>query len=71
MELGFKKYIRTNVAEMTPWHEGLSMRGVSISEPDRIAGSPKKGDMVARNPNNHEDKWLVAKKYFEDNFKEA
>lgn len=26
--------------------------------------------MIARNPKNHEDQWLVAKKYFEDNFEE-
>jgi len=70
MELGYKKYIRTNMAEMTPWHEGHSMRGVSIAEPDRKNGSPKPGDMIARNPNNHEDKWLVAAKYFAENFKE-
>jgi len=26
--------------------------------------------MIARNPKNHNDKWLVAKQYFEDNFEE-
>lgn len=41
---------------------------VSISEEDRKAGSPKLGDMIARNPKNHNDQWLVAKQYFEDNF---
>ena len=41
---------------------------VSITEADRSAGSPKLGDMIARNPKNHEDQWLVAKQYFEDNF---
>jgi hypothetical protein len=41
---------------------------VSISAPDKEAGSPKVGDMIARNPLNHDDQWLVAKKYFEDNF---
>jgi uncharacterized protein YozE (UPF0346 family) len=24
--------------------------------------------MIARNPKNHDDQWLVAKQYFEDNF---
>ena len=28
----------------------------------------KKGDMIARNPKDHNDQWLVAKKYFKDNF---
>ena len=41
---------------------------VSVSEVDRENGSPKKGDMIARNPKNHSDQWLVAKAYFQDNF---
>lgn len=41
---------------------------VSISDADRKNGSPKIGDMIARNPKNHIDQWLVAKQYFEDNF---
>ena len=43
---------------------------VSISAVDRRNGSPKVGDMIARNPKNHNDQWLVAKEYFEDNFEE-
>jgi hypothetical protein len=42
---------------------------VSISDVDLKNGSPKIGDMIARNPKNHLDQWLVAKEYFEDNFK--
>lgn len=41
---------------------------VSISDTDRFNGSPKIGDMIARNPENHNDQWLVAEKYFKDNF---
>jgi len=44
---------------------------VSISEEDIKAGSPKLGDMIARNPKNYEDQWLVAKAYFEDNLESA
>lgn len=44
---------------------------VSISEEDKKAGSPKIGDMVARNPKNHLDQWLVARQYFEDNFEQV
>jgi hypothetical protein len=43
---------------------------VSISQPDFENGSPKLGDMIARNPKNHNDQWLVAEKYFNDNFEE-
>lgn len=41
---------------------------VSISDPDIHNGSPKLGDMIARNPENHNDQWLVAEKYFKNNF---
>jgi hypothetical protein len=64
----FKRYRRTQIAEMTPWVPGLDMERVSVSAPDREAGSPKHGDMIARNPKNHADMWLVAAAYFADNF---
>lgn len=64
----FKQYRRKQIAELCPWKSGFNMIGVSVSEPDREAGSPKDGDMIARNPKNHADVWLVAKQYFEDNF---
>jgi hypothetical protein len=44
---------------------------VSISEADRANGSPKAGDMIARNPVNHDDQWLIASEYFAKNFSQA
>ncbi|WP_299134591.1 hypothetical protein [uncultured Tenacibaculum sp.] len=67
----FKNYTRTNIAEMRPFKKGEKLLGVSVSEADKKNGSPKVGDMIARNPKDHNDKWLVAKKYFKDNFKES
>ncbi|CAH8283673.1 hypothetical protein EV196_102534 [Mariniflexile fucanivorans] len=65
----FKQYRRKNVSEMRPYVKGETLdANVSISEADSKAGSPKVGDMIARNPKNHQDQWLVAKAYFEDNF---
>lgn len=66
----FIQYRRTQIAEMTPWSpdSDLDLTIVSVSKPDRDAGSPKEGDMIARNPKNHADMWLVAAKYFADNF---
>jgi len=52
---------------MMTWEEGVDMDGISVSDADKEAGSPKEGDMIARNPKNHNDMWLVAKQYFEDN----
>lgn len=80
-----KKFRRTQIAEMRPVTEQdikdfendknpHSLKDtefkVSISEVDKQNGSPKIGDMIARNPKNHNDKWLVAEQYFKDNFEE-
>lgn len=64
----FKQYRRSQIAELRPYIRGEFMRDISISGPDRANGSPKPGDMIARNPKNHYDQWLVAAAYFADNF---
>lgn len=78
--MAYTKYRRTQIAEMRPVTKEeielgrlvitktASRAAISVSAPDLEAGSPKEGDMVARNPKNHEDKWLVAAQYFKDNF---
>ena len=67
----FKPYRRKQIAELRPWQDGDDMTRVSVSAPDRKAGSPKPGDMIARNPKNHDDQWLVSAQYFADNFEAA
>lgn len=65
----FKQYRRKQIAELRPYQEGEVLAdNVSISSEDKKAGSPKAGDMIARNPKNHNDQWLVAAQYFQDNF---
>ena len=79
----FKQYKRTQIAEMRPVTEQdirdyefdktlHSLRytkfRLSVSVADKVKGSPKIGDMIARNPKNHNDQWLVAEQYFKDNF---
>lgn len=65
----FTKYRRTQIAEMRPFEPGEVLPGrVSVSASDREAGSPRAGDMIARNPVNHDDQWLVAAAYFAANF---
>ena len=44
------------------------MTGISVSEVDKANGSPKIGDMIARNPKNRDDQWLVSAEYFRANF---
>ena len=68
-EDGFRRYRRKQIAELRPYVPGETLSGrVSISAADRERGSPKEGDMIARDPANHDDQWLVAKDYFEANF---
>ncbi len=64
----FQSYQRRQIAELREWVPGDDLTNVSISGPDRDNGSPKAGDMIARNPKNHEDQWLVSAAYFADNF---
>lgn len=63
----FKLYKRKGLSEMREWKEGDDMSAIAVSPEDAKNGSPKYGDMIARNPKNHLDQWLVAKQYFEDN----
>jgi hypothetical protein len=69
--MDWSNYKRKGLSEMRRYIPGEDLSHVSISEPDRNNGSPKAGDMIARNPKNHADQWLVAEKYFEDNLEPA
>jgi hypothetical protein len=65
----FKQYRRKQIAELRPYEPGEQFTfPISISNADAEAGSPKAGDMIARNPANHNDQWLVAAEYFAANF---
>jgi hypothetical protein len=66
--MAFKQYRRKQIAEMRPYVSGEDMHGISVGDVDCAAGSPKTGDMIARNPKNHTDQWLISAQYFEDNF---
>lgn len=52
--------------EMRPWVSGDT--GFGVSDMDRDAGSPKVGDMIARNPRNYDHQWLIAAKDFADHY---
>jgi hypothetical protein len=67
----FKSYRRRQIAELRPYVPGENMMGISVSDADKLAGSPKRGDMIGRNPKNYKDQWLVAAQYFADNFDPA
>lgn len=64
----YQRHQRRQFGELRPYVEGEDLTGVSISDPDIAAGSPKPGDMIARNPKNHSDRWLVSAAYYAENF---
>ena len=64
-------YRKKALQELNPWAEGVDMEGVSVSDADKENGSPKQGDMIASNPNDATDRWLVAEKFFQDNYELA
>ncbi len=70
-QIKYSEYRRKQIAELADWCLGFDMTGVSVSDADKQAGSPKIGDKIARNPKNHSDRWLVAADYFADNFEPA
>ena len=63
-----KYYRKKDVQPMVPYDEGIDMIGVSISDADIANGSPKVGDMIAINPYDDTDRWLVAEKWFTENY---
>lgn len=64
----FTQYQRKQIAELRPYTPDDDMSLVSVSSEDTKNGSPKPGDMIARNPKNHADQWLVSAEYFAANF---
>lgn len=71
-EYGFKPYRRIGYVEMRMVQAQDVVDGlpdnVSVSPEDAKNGHPRIGDMIARNPNNHDDQWLVTEEYFKENF---
>ncbi len=75
----FKNYRKKELASLRPITQieadsrpfAVTLKNVSISKEDLYNESPKLGDMIAQNPKNPKDQWLVSEEYFKDNFEEA
>jgi len=76
----WKKYERTGISEMkAATQEDFAdyNNNISVSKEDSkevnnlISGRSIVRGMIARNPDNHDDQWYVARKYFEENFESA
>lgn len=65
----FKKFKRKGLSEMVPFKEFTGdITKVSVSEPDRkLSEEEFQKGYIARNPQNHNDMWYVAKDYFDAN----
>lgn len=64
----FKQYRKKKLAEMRPFVAGETLTGVSISDEDAKNGSPKSGDFIARDPDDHSDEWLVSAAFVAANY---
>jgi len=60
----FMLYQRKGTVEARPYVPGEDLTGISVSKED----TPKDGDMIARNPANHNDMWFVNQEYFQKNY---
>lgn len=64
---GIQNYRKKNLQPMRPYIAGEDLTGVSVNKED----TPELGGMIAVNPANNEDRWYVAKKFFDDNYELA
>lgn len=66
--MAWRQFRRKGESTMRPYIPGEDLTGVSVSEADDPIT-----DMgwIARNPNDHTDKWYVAAQWAEDNYEEV
>ena len=66
---GWAKYRKIQIDELRPYAKGEQLgAGVKIAPEDRDTGSPKDGDMLARDPEKPDEQWLVSGRYFNANY---
>ena len=59
----WKSYRRVGWLVARPYVSGEDLSRVSVSTEDRARGSLE-GGMIARNPDNENDKWYIAPEFF-------
>ncbi len=64
----FKTYRRRAVIEVEPWVKGYDTQGVSVNSAAGRKGSPKAGDVIARNPKDYTDRWLITEQQLKSDF---
>ena len=63
----WKQYTKASEIEATPWTEDFDMSKLASQPKD----PPKRGDMIARNPKDRDDMWLISAEYFKANYKDV
>lgn len=63
----YKLYRKSALQLMRPYIPGEDLSGISVNKED----TPEPGGMIAVNADNLEDRWYVAKRFFQDNYEEA
>ena len=58
----WKRYRKKGVTEVRPYVEGEPLTHVTCQVP------PKPGDWIGRDPNNHDDQWLLTAEFFDKNY---
>jgi hypothetical protein len=69
--MDMKYYKKKEMQLMYGWTPNTDMTGVSVSDADKENGSPTQGDMIAVNRKDGADRWLVAEKFFNENYELA
>ena len=64
----FREYQKSSFITARPYVPGESLERVSVSPHDIDKGHPMDGDMIACDPNNTDDQWLVSCNYFHNNY---
>ena len=64
----FTQYSRITIVEMRPYVVGEDMTSIYVDAALAEHGHPKEGDMIARNPRDRDEMWLMTKENFSANF---
>ena len=62
----FVPYLLRQIAQFRPYRPGEDMTHIYVS--DTFTGSPKYGDIIVRDPKNHNDQWLITQQFFWDHY---
>jgi hypothetical protein len=62
------KKVETKHVEMRPYVAGEDLSKVGVSTEVKLRGGPKVGDMICRDPENHDDQWTISMEYLKEKY---